>query len=85
MRSAQIINSPDYLIIAHQTAARLRVPNKTNNFAIFDILSVRKYFVDIDGARNPRADGTFDYASIEYFDRYRNPNFFPKSMLGKNH
>ena len=47
--SAQNVNSPIYLIVVHQTPARLRVPNKTKNFAIFDNPYVRKYFVDIDG------------------------------------
>ena len=81
--SAQNTKSPDYLKVAHQTAARIRVPNKTNIIAIFDNLNVRKYFVDIDGVRNPRDGGTFDYASNDYFDRYRDPNFFSKEYVGE--
>ena len=47
--SAQNISSPKYLIVAHQTAARLGVPNKANIVSIFDNVNVRKRHVDIDG------------------------------------
>ena len=40
--SAQNINSPKNLIKAHQTGARIGVPNKVNNVAFFDNLDVRK-------------------------------------------
>ena len=40
--SAENINSPKYLIVAHQTAARLGVPNKTKNIAIFNNLDEKK-------------------------------------------
>ena len=36
IRSTQNIDSPKYLIVAHQTAARTGVPNKANNVAVFD-------------------------------------------------
>ena len=59
--SAQNINSPKYLIVVHQTAAGIGVPNKVNKVAIVDNLDVRKYPVDIDGARY-RGDGVnIDY------------------------
>ena len=41
--SARNINCPKYLIAAHQSLARIGVPNKANKIATFDILSVRKY------------------------------------------
>ena len=49
--SARIINSPNYLIVAHQTADRIGVPNKAENVAVFDNLNVRKYRSDYDGVR----------------------------------
>ena len=46
--SAQQVNSAKYLTCAHQTAARLNVPDKEQNVSIFDNINVRKYFVEID-------------------------------------
>ena len=40
--SAENINSLKYLIVAHQTAARIGVPNRTKNIAIFNNLDVKK-------------------------------------------
>ena len=42
--SAQSVNSPKYLICAHQTEARSALPNKRNNISRFDNINVRKYF-----------------------------------------
>ena len=60
--SVQNINSPKYLIVAHQTASKRGVPNKSNNIAIFDNIDVRKYHVDIDGVCYPRDGVSIDYA-----------------------
>ena len=46
--SAQNVNSPKYLIVAHQTANRSSTSNKSINNAIFDNLDIRKYFCEID-------------------------------------
>ena len=54
VRSTQQANSPVYLVDAHQTRARADTANKNNNIAIFDILDLRKYYVEIDGQRYPR-------------------------------
>ena len=81
--SAQIVNSPKYLIVAHQTAARIEVPNKTNSIAIFDNLNVRKYFIDFYGARYPRDCVSIDYASDDYLDQYTDPEFFYKEYVGE--
>ena len=40
--SAQKLNSPEYLIRAHQTRDRILTPNKNINIAIFDYLDLRK-------------------------------------------
>ena len=76
--SAQSIDSPKYLIVAHQTAARIGVPNKAKNAAFFENLNVRNYLVDIDGVRNPRDGVNIDYASNDYLDQYRDPSLFYK-------
>ena len=52
--SAQSVNSPKYLICAHQTTDRADLPNKQTNISVFDHLDVRKYFIEIDGVRYPR-------------------------------
>ena len=61
--SAQNVNSPKYLIAAHQIANRVGVPNKANNIAFFDNLDVRKYFVEIDGQRYSK-----DGVNVNYGD-----------------
>ena len=43
--SAQPVDSPKYLICAHQTVTRSDPPKKRNNISTFDHLNVRKYFV----------------------------------------
>ena len=40
--SAQQVNSPKYLICAHQTQLRTVTPNKKINIALFDNLDLRK-------------------------------------------
>ena len=73
--SAKNLNSPKHLSVAQQTAARIGVPNKANNVGVFDNLGVRKYFVDIDAARCPGGGVSIDYASNDYVDQYRDPQF----------
>ena len=52
--SSQNVQSPKYLIGAHQTRARADTANKNNNIARFDHLNLRKYYVEIDSLRYPR-------------------------------
>ena len=47
--SAQQVNSPKYMISAHQMKNRILTPNKSNNLAIFDNLDLHKYYVEVDG------------------------------------
>ena len=49
----QHVNSPKYLIGAHQTRIRADTANKNNNIAIFDNLNLQKYYVEIDSVRYP--------------------------------
>ena len=66
---ARNFNSPKYLIAVHLTAARIGVPNKANNVAIFDHLDVRKYHVDINGVRYPRDGVNVGYGLNDYVDQ----------------
>ena len=81
--SAQNINNPKYLIVADQTVARIGVPNKVNNVAVFDILNIRKYNVDIDCIRYSRDGVSIDYASNDYVDQYRDLNLFYKEYVAE--
>ena len=76
-------NSPKYLIVAHRTAARTRVPSKAKNVSTFDNSDVRKYHVDIDGTRYPREGVSFDYGINDYIDRYRDLKLFYKEYVGE--
>ena len=52
--SSRQVNSPKYMIGAHQTRTRADTVNKINNIAIFDNLNFQKYYVEIDWVRYPR-------------------------------
>ena len=81
--SAQQINSPKYLICAHQTAARLNAPDKGLNISRFDNLNVRKYFVEIDSQRYPRDGVIINYSENDYIDQYRDLKLFYKEYVGE--
>ena len=81
--SAQQVNSPKYLICAHQTAARLNAPDKGINISRFDNLNVRKYFVEIDGVRYPRDGVIIYYPENDYIDQYRDLKLFYKEYVGE--
>ena len=76
--------SPKYLTAAHQTAARMEVPNKSNNNAIFTILDVTKSFVQIDGARYSNQAVSVNYAANDNFDHWKYLNFFKKEYVGED-
>ena len=67
--SAQQVNSPKYLISAHQTSLRKTSPNKKRILAIFDKLDLRKYYVQIDGQRYHRDGVSINYAENDYIDQ----------------
>ena len=81
--SAQQVNSPKYLITAHQTAARLNAPDKVINISRFDNLSVRKYFVEIDSVRYPRDGVLINYSENDYIDQYKDLKLFYKEYFGE--
>ena len=83
IRSAHAITSPKILILAHQTADRIGVPNKVRNIAVFDNLIVRKYHDDIDGVRYPLDGVSIDYASNDHLNLYRDLMLFYKKNVGE--
>ena len=81
--SAQSVNSPQYLICAHQTAAVADTPNKRTNIFVFNHLNVRKYFIEIDGVRYPR-DGVLTNDTLnDFIDQYRDLKYFYKKYVGE--
>ena len=81
--SAQNNNCPKFLIAIHQAAARIGVPNKANNIAIFDHVDMRKHHIDIDGNRYPKDSITVDYGLNDYVDQYRDLNLFYRDYGGE--
>ena len=61
--------SPKCIIAAHQTEARIEVPNEWNKIAIFDNLYFRKSFCDIDGGRDPKDSVNKNYDGNDYLDQ----------------
>ena len=51
--STQPVNSPKYMIGAHQTSLKTTTPDKKIIIAKFDNLDFRKYYVEIDSVRYP--------------------------------
>ena len=84
--SAQIINSPKYLIGVFQTQNRIgvpRVPNKANKIAVFDCNRVSKYFVEIDGTRYPRDGVSTNFEENSYLDQNRDLKVFYKEYVAE--
>ena len=82
--SAQSVNSPKYLITAHQTAARLNAFDKVINVSKFDNLNVRKHFVEIDGICYPRDGVLTIYGENDYIDQYRDLKLVYKEYVGED-
>ena len=81
--SAQSVNSPKYMICAHQTEGRSALPNKRNNISRFDNINVRKCFIEIDGQRYPRDSILTNYGENDYIDQYRDLKLFYKEYVGE--
>ena len=68
---AQLVNSPKYLIYAHQIKNRTNAPNKKFNIAIFDNLHLQKYHVEKDSFRYPRDSLLIIYERNDYIEKYK--------------
>ena len=76
--SAQNVNSPKYLIGAHQTQLRTTTPDKKINIAKFDNLDFRKFHVEIDSIRYPRDRVLINYEKNDYIQQYKDSIFFQR-------
>ena len=81
--SSQNVQSPKYLIGAHQTRARADTVNKNNKIAIFDHINLRKYYVEIDGIRYPRDNVLLNYEQNDYIEQYKDLKLFFKEYIGE--
>ena len=74
IRSAQQVDSPKYMIRAHQMKNRIETPNKNDNIAIFDNLDLRKSFVEIDSS-------TMNYEENDFIEQYKDLKLFFKECI----
>ena len=81
--TSQHVNSPKYLIGAHQTRIRADTANKNNNIAIFDNLNLQKYYVEIDSVRYPRDSVLINYEQNDYIEQYKDLKLFFKEYIGE--
>ena len=81
--TSQHVNSPKYLIGAHQTRIRADTANKINNIAIFDNLNLQKYYVEIDSVRYPRDSVLVNYEQNDYIEPYKDLKLFFKDYIGE--
>ena len=81
--SSQNVQSPKYLIGAHQTKDRIDAPISTKNVAKFDNLDLRKYYIEIDGQRYPRDSSLMNYEQNDYIEQYKVLKFFFKEYIGE--
>ena len=81
--SAQSVNSPKYLICAHQTSDRSDQPSKRKNVSIFDHLNEEKNFVKRYGQRYPRDDVLTNYDENDYIDHFRDLELLYKECVGE--
>ena len=81
--SSQNIQSPKYLIGAHQTKDRIDGAISTKNFAIFDHLNLQKYYIEMDGQRYPRDSSLMIYEQNDYIEQYKDLKLFFKEYIGE--
>ena len=83
IRSSQNVQSPKYLIGAHQTKDRIDGAISTKNVAIFDNLDLRKYYIEIDGQRYPRDGSLINFEQNDYIEQYKDLKIFFKEYIGE--
>ena len=81
--SSQKLQSPKYLIGAHQTKDRIDGAISTKNVAIFDNLDLRKYYIEIDSQRYPRDSSLMNYEQNDYIEQYKDLKLFFKEYIGE--
>ena len=83
IRSSQQVNSPKYLIGAHQTRTRAETANKNNNIALFDNLHLQKFYIEIDRVRYPRDSVLVTYEQNDYIEKNIDLKLFFKEYIGE--
>ena len=81
--SFQNVQSPKYLIGAHQTKDRIDGAISTKNVAKFDNLDLRKYYIEIDGQIYPRGSSHMNYEQNDYIEQYKDFKLFFKEYIGE--
>ena len=81
--TSQHVNSPKYLIGAHQTRTRADTANKKKNIGIFDNLNLQKYHVEINSVRYPRDSVLVNYEKNDYIEPYKDLKLFFKEYIGE--
>ena len=79
--SSQNVQSPKYLIGAHQTKHRIDGPISTKNVAIFDNLDLRKQYIEKDGQRYPRDSSLINYEQNDFIEHYRDLKLFFREYI----
>ena len=80
--TSQHVNSPKYLIGAHQTRTRADTAKK-NKIAIFDNLNLQKNYVEIDSVRYPQDSVLVNYEQNNYLEPYKDLKLFFKEYNGE--
>ena len=81
--SAQLINSPKFLICCHQTKDRTSALDKKTDIGIFDNLDLRKYHVEIDSIRYPRDSLLMNYEQNEYIEQCNDLKIIFEEYIGE--
>ena len=74
--TTQQVNSPKYMIRAHQKNFRTTTPNKKSNKVISDNLDLRNIHVEIDGQRYPRDSVLLNSEENDYVQQYKDLKLF---------
>ena len=81
--SAQQVNSPKFLICAHQTQKSIENANKNKNSTIFDHINLRNYYVEIDSLPYPRDSLPINYEENDYIEQNKDLKLFFKEYIGE--
>ena len=81
--SSQNVQSPKYLIGAHQKKDRIDGAISTKNVAIFDNLDLRKYEIEKEGQRYPPDSSPMNYEQNDYIEQYKDLKLFFKEYIGE--
>ena len=61
----------------------LDTADKSNNFAIFDNVDLRNYFIEVDGQSFPTDSSLMNYEENDFIEQYRVLKLFFKDYIGE--